>query len=45
MVENEKYYGILMRRINIDSGIYLFKTVNLIEGNILENSLNHKNLE
>lgn len=38
MVENEKYYGILMRRINIDSGIYLFKTVNLIEGNILENS-------
>ena len=38
MVENEKYYGILIRRINIDSGIYLFKTVNLIEGNILENS-------
>ena len=35
---NRKYYGILMRRINIDSGIYLFKTVNLIEGNILENS-------
>lgn len=38
MVENEKYYGVLMRRINIDSSIYLFKPVNLIEGSILENN-------
>lgn len=35
---NEKYYGVLMRRINIDSSIYLFKPVNLIEGSILENN-------